>query len=692
MSVNWPLLFGDKNINEKFETFLETFDNIYKKNCPIKTKKSNIDSVKSPWLDEPTLRLIKNKYTLLRLKNNKIISDEYYREFCQDTERQIKKRKETYYINKLQHSKNNKKWDIIKESLGFNKNPTPNDCTNITLSTDIGDISNQITVASELNKHFVSIGKKTANSVNTSRHHFSEYLNNPNKNFFKFFEIVPNEIQNTINSCKNKKCSVDKIPIKIYKAVSDIISRPLCTIFNESINLGIFPNTLKIGKIRPLFKAGDKKLASNYRPITILPTLSKIFEKLVFSRMYNFLNKFGLLHSCQFGFRKLHNTSHALSAMTKTIYEKLNDRHNVLALYIDLQKAFDVLDHNILIKKLNYLGIRGSFLNWLTSFLSNRHQCVELDNNTKSNLLPISHGIPQGSVLGPLLFTIFINDIFTCSPFQTFSFADDTTCISSAHSMNDLYEIVNRNLIHLYDWLCANKLKLNASKTKYMLFTNKKYDILPLIKINNQTIEKTENIKVLGITIDEKLTFRNHICNINRKLAFTSHIIKRLAYMKLNILQTIYYAYAYSALIYANTIWGNSARCHSNILQVTQNTIIRNIWGNHNIKTDKMFLNLKILKINQIFNYSINSLMYKIISKQAPTFVIDAIMSNQRNQVNSYNTRHNSLITKTQFTLSLSCQCFTWQGPHYWNNLSRNIKNATNMQSFKRLLLLSYFN
>ena len=195
-----------------------------------------------------------------------------------------------------------------------------------------------------------------------------------------------------------------------------------------------------------------------------MPTLSKIFEKIVFDRLYKFLNKFNLLNNCQFGFRKFHNTSHALSAMTNFIYEKLNKKHNVVGLFIDLQKAFDVIDHDILIKKIEHLGIKGSFLSWLKSFLTDRYQYVELQNNVKSNLLPIKQGVPQGSVLGPILFSIFLNDIFSCNSFVTFSFADDTSCMASSDKIEELYRIVNKNLSKLFDWLCANRLKLNIKK------------------------------------------------------------------------------------------------------------------------------------------------------------------------------------------------------------------------------------
>ena len=192
------------------------------------------------------------------------------------------------------------------------------------------------------------------------------------------------------------------------------------------------------------------------------------------------------------------------------------------------------------------------------------------------------------------------------------------------------------------------------------------------------------------MTVDEKLSFKNHICEINRKLSYTSHITKRLSFLKINILRMIYYAYGYSALTYANTIWGGSAQSHLNLLQITQNRIIRNLWGNHNIKTEKIFSNLKILNVHQIYNYSTNCLMFMIKSNIAPKSLIDIINSNQNN-INTYNTRQKNHISRPQFTLAISCHSFAWQGPQLWNNLPNYIKNARNLKTFKRLLLNAYF-
>ena len=308
----------------------------------------------------------------------------------------------------------------------------------------------------------------------------------------------------------------------------------------------------------------------------------------------------------------------------------------------------------------------------------------------KSNSLTIQQGVPQGSVLGPILFSIFLNDIFNCTSFNTFSFADDTTCMASSDNIQELYRVVNTNLSELYDWLCANRLKLNAQKTKYVLFTNKKLVTIPVIKINDHIIEKVDKIKVLGVTIDEKLTFKYHIHEINRKLAYTSHLIKRLSFLKVNTLRMVYYAYGYSALTYANTIWGNSAKSHLNLIQVTQNRLIRILWGNHEIKTCEMFSKLRILNIHQINNFSINCLMFKIMNNLAPKSLIDIINKYQYSTKKTYNTRK-YFIYRPQFTLAISCRCFAWIGPQIWNNLPNHIRNADSQKSFRRLLLETYF-
>ena len=294
----------------------------------------------------------------------------------------------------------------------------------------------------------------------------------------------------------------------MLKILDPYISVQLSSIFNESFQYGIFPDKLKIAKAIPIFKKGDSSKNSNYRPISLLSIFSKIIEKLMHQRLYNFLELHEILFQMQFGFRKGHSTDHALISLSERIKNTLDSNRVGCGIFIDLQKAFDTVNHNILLQKLNHYGIRGTALNWFESYLSGRLQYVSI-NGHSSSVGGINCGVPQGSVLGPLLFLIYINDLPNSSRILSFFlFADDTNIYFESDNVTELKYKINKELQKVKSWLEVNKLSLNIDKTNYVVFHSprKKLPDDIGIKLGKKPVSRTCYVKSLGVLMDDNLS------------------------------------------------------------------------------------------------------------------------------------------------------------------------------------------
>ena len=343
---------------------------------------------------------------------------------------------------------------------------------------------------------------------------------------FKFADIDENDVIKEIAMLADKSsCGYDELSSILLKKIANIIKPALALIINQSLCTGIFPSKLKIAKVLPLYKnKGDCHLFDNYRPISLLPTISKIFEKVVHKQLYEYFTENNLFYKSQYGYRKGHSTELAALELADRISQHLDKGEIPIAIFLDLSKAFDTLDHKILLSKLQYYGVKGAALNWFESYLSNRSQYV-IYENTKSQQSPLSTGVPQGSVLGPLLFLIYMNDISKASEkFNSVLFADDTTLDNPLKSFDmigtenpldkaKLSENINLELSKIYDWLRVNKLSLNIGKTKYMIFHYRQRnikDLIPDLQIYGSKLKYVTEFNFLGIVFDENLNWNLH--------------------------------------------------------------------------------------------------------------------------------------------------------------------------------------
>ena len=718
LSIEWDeiLEIGKEDPNISFQRYYSTINNLIDKYMPLKKMSmKEIKQQQKPWITAEILKSINQRDKMhkkwLDEKNadTKKVYHTQYKDFRNKIRDDIKASKKEYFVDFFSKNALNIKgtWNGIKSIIHISSKKKTQSHS---LLVDKKLISDPKAVAEKFNDYFSSIASNLQKKIRYFGNDFSYFLKRENPNTFFIRPTNITEVINNINDLNsNKAVGPASLPTNIFHLIKFSVAEPLVQIINLSLEKGIYIDVLKVSKVIPIFKDKGSDLDhTNFRPISLLSNINKIIEKIMHERLYSFLEVHHCIYQLQFGFRNGHSTTHALLDMTEEIRKHIDNNKFAVGVFIDLQKAFDTVDHEILLQKLHHYGIRGTANNWFRSYLTNRQQFVSIDGEN-STLKPMSHGVPQGSVLGPLLFLIYINDLHNAIKYsKTRHFADDTNLLIANSSMKKIKKQLNIDLKILTAWLKANKISLNASKTEILIFRhpNKPITYDPIIKLDGNRIYPSKYVKYLGILIDPHLTWKYHVKSLSPKLTRAAGMLRKIRHYVPEItLKSIYHAIFSSIMNYGSQIWGQNKNDHIKRIIKLQDRAIRVLnFADYRAPTSELYKKSGILKFEDSikidnFLYVHNSLNNRLPSCLNKQFKYMKIQTEQNTRnAKLLNTKESLIELPKSRTTYYGIQSITDQSARIWNymqitqaslNLHQSSRNVCK-EKIKNLLVETY--
>lgn len=677
-STNWAQLYRTRDSESATNIFVQIIKNSIQI-CTVYKKVRHKNVKRKDWITNGLVKSINYRNELyINLKKNpqdNALKTEY-NNYKKNLVKLINKTKTNYYKQQIEQNKHNKQylWNTVNK---LKKNDNKNQINTIKNKQN-QILKSHYEIANEFNETYIEMGKKLADNITPDQ----SFISN-NRVLLNSFYLLPtdkDEVYNTIKSLKNKKSTgIDGISVKIIKETANFIIEPLTYVINLIFDTNTVPSIFKTSVIKPIYKKGDKSSCQNYRPISIITNFAKIFEKILKSRLDSYISKYKIISTKQYGFQKGLSTQDAISYLTDNIYRTIDKGLPSLAIFLDLAKAFDTVTFPLLLNTLENIGIRGNSLSLLSSYIIDRKQCVEV-NSIKSDFQTVKYGVPQGTVLGPLLFVLYINDLFlmeSCGDILTF--ADDTVIYYVDQTWQELKTKAENDFLNIKKWFDSRILTLNFDKTFFLPFASYKNSLPEFQSLtitdrdNSLIIHRTDTIKYLGIYIDSHLKWDVHINYVVKKLRSLIPIFKYLKdILPRDNLLTIYYSLVESHINYGILGWGGVNKTILNYLELTQKRIIKIMFKKDlSFPTDELYYETKLFDARKLFYYAICVNQYK----------------NKKDLINishNYHTRQNSEHYKVEFMRkTIGQRNFKYLSPKIYSSLPHEVKTSKTLNIFK---------
>ena len=534
------------------------------------------------------------------------------------------KLKKEHYRNEIKKNKNDgrKLWKTIRNLMPGSISAGP---SNLKCGADI--IADNSKMANSFNDFFANIGLKLTKSFgNLADHILSAGHENSKVRRFIFKEIDPTFVLDQLNGISvTKATGLDLIPAKLLKCGAPIIYRSLTHLFNMSLRTGKLPDQWKMAKVTPLFKKGSKSDMNNYRPISVLPIATKILERAVHAQLYGYLNENGLICENQSGFRSSHSTKTSLLNVVDYIFSNMDSGKLTGAIYIDLSKAFDTVDHVLLLEKLSKFGVNGLELDWMKNYLADRMQRTNI-NGHLSEASPVQIGVPQGSILGPLFFLMYVNDLPSVTKLcKVVLYADDTALFYAADDLQQIQNSLLSDFLLVSKWMDTNRLVLNVDKTKSMIFgTHQRLRNRNLfLNSNDINIDVVNQFKYLGVVLDQHLNWESHgnmiAESVSRRLGAIWRIRK---FLDQKTCELMVKALVFPLMTYCGVVWMTCSKGMQTKIQRLHSRAAKLVLGRGKFSSSSLALsNLKWHPINHQWNVQLAVMTWKCVNNFAPPYL-----------------------------------------------------------------------